>query len=95
MHTLVRITTRTKATPGAKRRSLPITPTRSLETPEGIRQNGCRKDSIEYSNALKSCCLVSTLETYYSTDAALTKRQQRPKRCCRITTDESTAQQTQ
>ena len=43
MHTLVRITTGTEATPGAKRRSLPINPKRPLETPVRVRKIGCGK----------------------------------------------------
>ena len=43
MHTIMRITTSTEATPGAGRHSLPITPTQSVETPQGIQKKGCRK----------------------------------------------------
>ena len=61
----------------------PITPTRSLETPEGIRtKKSAAKDSLEYSHVPKSCCLVSTVETAQQTQHSLkgiTKRQRRPK----------------
>ena len=43
MDTLMRITSSTEATPGAKERSPPITPTRPIETPNWIRKKVYRK----------------------------------------------------
>ena len=86
MHTIMRITTSTEATPGAGRHSLPITPTQSVETPQGIQKKGAAKASLEYGIVPKSCCLVSTVEKYRSTNATLAKIQQRPKSFCRIAT---------
>ena len=50
MHTLMRTTTSTEATSGAKRRSVPMTATRSFETHEGTRKKGAANDSQEYIN---------------------------------------------
>ena len=78
----------TEATPGAERRSLPITPTRSLETLERVEKKEVspktrQNTATSPKAAASSPSSQGTAQRAQHSLKDSVKKQQRPKRCCR------------